>query len=156
MTAHWLAEAYLWYWRFRNRSLIPTYLTVYLQWLIIDYNFLQLAFNICYEDGPSLVVKAGELLNEGNISDAGWRSFIVTCLLVLKMIIQCLISLVQSIRAKACLAVNTAAVATAAATSIQVFGGGSSLDLDDPEFLAYCCMYCCDSGCDCSCDPCDD
>ena len=139
--------SYLWYWRFRNRSLIPTYLTVYLQWLIIDYNFLQLAFNICYEDGPSLVVKAGELLNEGNISDAGWRSFIVTCLLVLKMIIQCLISLVQSIRARACLAVNTAAVATAAATSMQVFGAGSSLEL-----LGICCCDGTGDLCDCCCD----
>lgn len=143
---------------------MPSYILTYMQWFLVESNWMQLTFDLAFENLPSLLIKYGEFMN-GEITAEGYLSLLFTCVMTFKMVVVMLIAIIKVYRARSCLVLAAAALAATFVDPGNSVSGDSasnwSLECDDcfegsgesGESCNVCKSFnCCDCVLDCCCD----
>ena len=135
---------------------MPSYILTYMQWFLVESNWMQLTFDLAFENLPSLLIKYGEFTN-GEITAEGYLSLLFTCVMTFKMVVVMLIAIIKVYRARSCLVLAAAALATTFVDPGNSVSGDSNWSLEcgdcDGESFNCCdCVVDCCCDCECNCD----
>ena len=136
-------------------GILPLYLHSYMQWFIVESNFMHTIFDLVFEAYPALAIKCGEYM-AGEVTTGGFVSLTFTWLVVLKSTIVFLAALVASLKSKSCLAISPAEADSAIESEtiamdevledlVEMVGEMVEVMIEGLDLGSVCCLSCSES-----------